>query len=240
MWNEINTDEDIEDFRHKTEIKDDLENVEIVSFKYENHSLSLVIESHTLGRLEMLFEEVHHFSNFRLGRSYGKYCGGCYLEFRTDLLGKTRDDRLIMWTDSIRVFQHEKPFDFEADNAIVIAYKMKYRFINTIDETKAEQSLKEIVEENYLIEITWDNFWKNLDSYIEGERAEAVQYGIISRDSIRPYFESYSLKHFPEKSETFIVITIKFYSAENDEYLGYYDLIFDMNLEITDDFFVLV
>lgn len=240
MWNEINDDKDLEDFRHKTEIKDDWENVEIVSFKYENNDLSLVIESRTLGRLEMLFEDVCHFSNCRLGRSYWKYPEGCYLEFRTDLLGKTRNDRLIMWTDSSKVFQKEKPFDFESDNSIVIAYKMKYRFIDTIDETKAEQSLKEIVEENYLIEITWDNFWKKLDSYIEDERAEAVQHGIISRDSIRPYFESYSLKHFPENSEMFIVITIKFYSAENDKYLGYYDLVFNMNLEITDDFFVIV
>lgn len=129
MWNEINTYEDIEDFRHKTEIKDDWENVEIISLKYENNSLLLVLESHTLGRLEMFFEGVRHFSNFRLGRSYWKYCGGCYLEFRTDLLGKTRDDRLIMWTDSSKVFHNEKPFNFEADNSIVIAYKMKYRFI---------------------------------------------------------------------------------------------------------------
>lgn len=129
MWNEINTDKDLEDFRHKTEIKDDWETVEIISFKYENNDLSLVIESCTLGRLEMLFEDVRHFSNCRLGRSYWKYSEGCYLEFRTDLLGKTRNDRLIMWTDSSKVFHKENPFDFESDNSIVIAYKLKYRFI---------------------------------------------------------------------------------------------------------------
>ncbi|MCM1315555.1 MAG: hypothetical protein NC040_01655 [Muribaculaceae bacterium] len=66
-----------------------------------------------------------------------------------------------------------------------------------------------------------------------------MQYGITDRNSINPYFTSYALKHFPDSSETFIVMTIKFYSAENNKYLGYYDLVFNMNLEITDDFFVI-
>lgn len=238
-WHEINSDEDIEVFIQKTDICRDDESFKIVSLKYENHSLSLVIESYTTGRLEMFFDGVCHFSNFRLGRSYWKYDGGCYLEFRTDLLGRTRDDRLIVWTDNHSILTNDTLFKFDSDNSVIVAYSMKYRFIGIIDDTETEQSLKEIVKENYLIEIAWDYFWKSFDSYIKEEKTEALQYGITVRDSIKPYFESYSLKHFPDSSETFIVMTIKFYSAENNKYLGYYDLIFNMNLEITDDFFVI-
>ncbi|MDE6519063.1 MAG: hypothetical protein K2K91_01185 [Ruminococcus sp.] len=239
MWNEIDTDEDIEDFRSETEIIDDC--TEITSLKYENNNLLLVLESRTFGRLEMFFEGVHHFSNGRLGKNYWQYGGGCYLEFRTDLLGKTRDDRLIMWTDSIRAFQKEKPFDFEADNAIVIAYKMKYRFIDNIDDTtekslKAEQSLKEIVEENHLIEITWDSFWNNFDDWVNS--GEAEEYGITGRESIEAYLWAYALKNFGE--DTKIIISIHYDLAESGRYFGYYDLVFDMNLEITDDFSVIV
>lgn len=237
-WHEVNSEKDIEVFMRKTDIDYSDESVEIVSLKYENHSLSLVIESWTLGRLEMFFEGVRHFSNFGLGRNYWKYCGGCYLEFRTDLLGITRNDRLIVWTDNHSVLNGESLFQFDYDNSVIVADSMKYRFIGVIDDSETEQSLKEIVKENYLIEIAWDNFWENLDKYIQEEKAEALQYGITGREGIKPYFESYSLKHFPDSSETFIVMRIKFYSAENNKYLGYYDIIFNMNLETTDDFFV--
>lgn len=238
MWKEIKTEKDVEDFMQKTDICYADESFEIVSLKYENHSLSLVIESRTTGKIEMFFEYVYHFSNFKFGRSYGKYDGGCYLEFRTDLLGRTRNDRLIVWTDNHSVLNGDTFFEFDSDNVVIIADSMKYRFI-AIDDSETEQSLKEIVKENYLIEIAWDNFWENLDKYIQEEKAESLQYRITGREGIKPYFESYSLKHFLDSSETFIVMTIKFYSAENNKYLGYYDIIFNMNLEIKDDFFVI-
>lgn len=234
MWTEINFDKDIEVFMEKTAICDADESFKIVSMKYENHNLSLVIESRTTGRIEMFFEYVYHFSNFRFGRSYRKYDGGCYLEFRTDLLGRTRNDRLIVWTDNHSVLNDV--LEFDSDNAVIVARRMKYRFV-AIDDNETEQSLKEIVEENYLIEISWDKFWENLDRYIQEEKTESLQYGITGREDIKPYFESYSLKHYPDSSETSLVMTIKFYSAD-DNYIGYYDLIFGKDLEIKDDFFV--
>lgn len=234
MWTEINSDKDIEAFMQKTAICDADESFEIVSMKYENHNLSLVIESRTTGKIEMFFEYVYHFSNFRFGRSYWKYDGGCYLEFRTDLLGRTRNDRLIVWTDNHSVLNNV--LESDSDNAVIVAERMKYRFV-AIDNSETEQSLKEIVKENYLVEITWDNFWKNLDRYIQEEKTESLQYGITGRKDIKPYFESYSLKHYPDSSETSLVMTIKFYSAD-DNYIGYYDLIFGKDLEIKDDFFV--
>ena len=234
MWTEINSDKDIEVFRQKTAICDADESFEIVSMKYENHNLSLVIESRKTGKIEMFFEYVCHFSNFRFGRNYG-YDGGCYLEFHTDLLGRTRNDRLIVWTNNHSVL-NDTLFEFDSDNAVIVAYRMKYRFFY-IDENETEQSLKEIVEENYLIDVTWDKFWENFDSYIIDEKNEALQYGMTSRADIKPYFESYSLEHYPDSSETDIVMMIEFYSV-NDKYIGYYKLIFGKDLEIKDDFFV--
>ena len=240
MWTEINSEKDVEDFLIKTEIMDDWDDIEIISMKYENHNISLIVECRTFGRLEMFFESVQHFSNFTLSRSYRVPCKKCYLELRTDLLGITRDDRLIVWTDNYRVLNSDSLFEFDSDNSVIVAYSMKYWFIGIIDDTETEQSLKEIVEENYLIEITWDKFWENFDEYMSSENFyEAVLYGITKRADIKPYFESYALKHFPDSSETFIVMTIKFYSAENNKYLGYYALVVNMNIEITDDFFVI-
>lgn len=236
MWTEINSEKDIEDFMRKTEM-DDWDNLEIISLKYEKYNISMIVECRTFGRLEMFFKSVHHFSNFRLGRSYHTYCNRCCLQFRYDLLGKTRNDRLILWTDSPLVANHDDIFNNEDNNTVVIAYGMKYRFIDIIDDDKTEQSLKEIVEENYLIEITWDNFWENFDDFIKS--GEAEEYGITDRESVEAYLWAYALKHFPG-NDTLIIITIKFESAENGQYLGYYDLLFNMNLEITDDFFVLV
>ncbi|MCM1315556.1 MAG: hypothetical protein NC040_01660 [Muribaculaceae bacterium] len=139
MWIEINSEKDIEDFLKKTEILDDWDDIEIISMKYENHNISLIVECRTFGRLEMFFESVHHFSNFRLSRSYCVPCKKCYLEFRTDLLGKTRNDRLVVWTDNYRVLNSDSLFEFDSDNSVIVAYSMKYRFIGVIDDTETEQ-----------------------------------------------------------------------------------------------------
>lgn len=101
---------------------------------------------------------------------------------------------------------------------------------------QAEQLLKEIVEENHLIETTWENFWKTFDEYVES--GELKEDRITGRESVEAYLWAYALKNFV--SETLIVISIHFDLAENGHYLGYYDLVFDENLEITDDFFVMV
>lgn len=100
---------------------------------------------------------------------------------------------------------------------------------------QAEQLLKEMVEENHLIEITWENFWKTFDEYVDS--GELEEDGITGRESVEAYLRAYALKHF--SSYTLIVISINFDLAENGHYLGYYDLVFDMDFEIIDDFFVI-
>lgn len=237
MWTEIKTEKDIEDFMKKTDICAEDESFEIIYMKYENHSLLLILEC-WLCRLEMFFEGVQYFNNFRLGKDYWDHCGRCYIEFRTDLLGKTRDDRLIVCTDNHKILNCENIFFNDTNGAVIVAYQMKYRITDRINNTMTESSLKNIVEENYLIEIAWDYFYANLDDYIKSESDEAEQYGITSRESVKPYFRCYGLKYFTETEETYIVLTIKFNDI-NNKYLGYYDIVFNTNLEIIDDFFVI-
>lgn len=244
MWTEIINQKSIEDFMKKTDTMEDWETLDIISLKYEKHSLSMIVENTTFGRLEMFFEGVRQFSRIDYQTGFYTYCHGSFLQIRTDLCGQVRHDKpLIVWTDNYCVKSREDILNGEKyniqDKIVVVAERMKYRFIGIAENINNEYSLKKIVEENYLVEIAWDKFWENFDSYIEEDRNEALQYGITDRNSIKPYFESYALKHFPDSSETFIVMTIKFYSAENNKYLGYYALVFNMNLEITDDFFVI-
>lgn len=242
MWTEIITQKDVEDFMKKTEIFDDWQKVEIISLKYKKHTVSMIVENATFGRLEMFFEGVCQFSRIDYQNSgFHTYCQGSFLQIRTDLRGQVRHDKpLIVWTDNYCVKSREDILNGETDSIqdkiVIVAREMKYRFISIAENPDNEYSLKEIVEENYLVEIAWDYFWKNLDDYIKSDEAE--EYHITSRESIKPYFSCYGLKYFPERDNTLIVLTIKFNDI-NNKYLGYYDIVFNKNLEITDDFFVI-
>lgn len=109
---------------------------------------------------------------------------------------------------------------------------------------QAEQLLKEIVEENSLIDITWDYFWNNFDSYIIECPEEANSLNIKDRSSIKAYFHYYSYKHHPESSEGVIyaydcIETSITFCYPDGTYLGHYDLMFDFYLDILEDFFVI-
>lgn len=235
MWVKVETEKDVEDFMNNYGIALDNCCPNIDSVRYENYKLLLAVDSWRFGKMELLFEDVMHFSFSGRDDRNIHNLGGFELSVRDDLLGTAHRQNLLIWTDNCKVSHCNGYFDPIKDNSVIICKSMKYRFIG-VDDVETEQSLKDIVEENYLIEIAWDYFWENLDSYINSP--EALEYGIKSRQDIKPYFESYALKHFPDSSETLIVMTIKFYSAENNKYIGYYDLVFNKNLEITDDFFV--
>lgn len=237
MWTEIKTEKDVEYFMEKTEIKNDWEPLEVISLKYEKYNISMIVECRTFGRLEMFFERVCHFSRIDYQNSNYTYCQGSHMQIRTDLRGQVRHDKsLIVWTDNRSVKSREDILNSESDKIIIVAEEMKYRFIGVVENCDNEYSLKEIVEENYLVEIAWDYFRKNLDDYIKFDEAE--KYGITNRESVRPYFSCYGFKYFPDSEKTYVVMTIKFNDA-NNKYLGYYDIVFDKNLEITDDFFVI-
>lgn len=113
MWNEIKTDDDIELFMDTTGY---LHDSVIVSMNYisgdyvsksggmrfspiEEHSLLLVVDSDCIGRIELLFGGVRKFSANCFDDFYAHEILGCYLKFHTDLYGKRRDDRFIVWAD---------------------------------------------------------------------------------------------------------------------------------------------
>lgn len=108
-WTEINSDDDLKSLM-------DLSNHfcesvilsinYITSFdrrgRYEEgkvNSLLLTFYSEYIGKTELLFESVQKFA-FQAGHECFPDYSGCYLNFHTDLMGKTRDDRLILWADN--------------------------------------------------------------------------------------------------------------------------------------------
>lgn len=133
MWNEINSDEDIKKLMEDTHMCDDFSTVVLsVNYNrigYENSLLLTLDKNFYFDKMEMLFEGVRHFRFSGRNDSSVSTINGYSLEIRTDLLGKTRDDKLIVWTDDCKVEHRNGHFDFEKDNSIVIADGMKWRFV---------------------------------------------------------------------------------------------------------------
>ncbi|MDE7104311.1 MAG: hypothetical protein K2O36_00350 [Ruminococcus sp.] len=153
MWTEIKTDKDVAKFMKDTGC---LHDSVIVSVNYEsgcknngdrqiihtnaeNYKLLLTVDSSWYGRIEMLFEGVRHFR-------FGTYCDiysneiySCYLEIRTDLLGKTRDDKLIVWSDfgDFEPVWNSSCVDLnKGDASVIIADSLKYRLINKLESKR--------------------------------------------------------------------------------------------------------
>ena len=150
MWNEINTDNDIENFMNHTRYMHDavIISLEYISgcnvkenattvFSFEDgNAVRLVAGSCWFGKIEMIFSGVKYFCS---GRSADIW--ECSLQFRRDLLGRTSDERLIVWTDNffnpeifgtkieLGAIDLKKPADTH-----IIAYKLKWRIINNIEE----------------------------------------------------------------------------------------------------------
>lgn len=95
----------------------------------ENSLLIALDKNFYFDKMEMLFEGVRHFRFSGRNDSNVSTINGYSLEIRTDLLGKTRNNKLIVWTDDCKVEHRNGYFDFEKDNCIVIADSLKYRFI---------------------------------------------------------------------------------------------------------------
>lgn len=145
-WNEIFTDEDIEFFLQKTSGMHDsvlvsaeytmgcgnTDSGRIVSNQSSAYLLRILFDSDWTERIEMLFTGVRHlnFSGFR--DNYLNDIYGCYLGFHTELMGKTRDDRLIVWSDGVfEPIMNGTHIDLkDSDTSFVIAEKMQWRFIN--------------------------------------------------------------------------------------------------------------
>ncbi|MGN0696550.1 MAG: hypothetical protein ACI4J5_07300 [Oscillospiraceae bacterium] len=148
MWNEINDTDDIGKLMDEYSGFHDscIVSVNYTSGMYVNErnavvgsdlsgkKLSLILNSPWGKPIELFFEGVWKFSvtawNERLfGDIYS-----AHLDFHTDLLGRTRDDRLIVWADddgfSPKDYTEEQVISRSGRNVTyVIAEKLKWRYI---------------------------------------------------------------------------------------------------------------
>lgn len=65
----------------------------------DGHTLSLVLHSQWSKPIELAFTGVRAVHIVGFQENYFCNIDEAYIAFRTDLLGKTRDDRLIVWSD---------------------------------------------------------------------------------------------------------------------------------------------
>jgi len=145
MWNEVETEKDIENFLSETY---DMHDTVLVSADYSTgcgstergmivrsepakYTLRLVFDADWSESIEMIFTGVRHFNMCGFRDNYGNEILGCHLGFHTELMGKTRDDRLIVWSDgSFSPKVHGTSIDLkDCDSSFVIADGLKWRFI---------------------------------------------------------------------------------------------------------------
>ncbi|MBR6385504.1 MAG: hypothetical protein IKS03_05225 [Ruminococcus sp.] len=145
-WNEINTQEDIEFFMNCTGGMHDSVLVRaeysmgcgktdsgmIIKSPNREYVFRMVFDSEWTKRIEMVFTGVRHFNMCGFRDNYSNEIYGCFLEFHTELMGKTRDDRLIVWSDgSFSPKVYGTSIDLkDCDCSFVIADFLKWRFIN--------------------------------------------------------------------------------------------------------------
>ncbi len=86
----------------------------------DEHTLSLTLHSQCIKPIELTFSGVR--AVHILGFQENCFCNiyEAYIAFRTDLLGKTRDDRLIVWSDRGKLDEKE---------TYVIAEKMYWEIL---------------------------------------------------------------------------------------------------------------
>lgn len=98
------------------------------------HTLIMRVDSQFGKRLEMCFEGVRKCCLTGFREDYFCDIYDATLGFRTDLLGKTRDDRLIVWASCAgfdpKVYQEQYPLNNWYEITYIIANKLKYRFLN--------------------------------------------------------------------------------------------------------------
>lgn len=143
-WTEIEADEDIEEFLEKFVFHD----VFIESVVYESgtraldentmgfeatHNMIITFTSCWCGRIEVFFRTVRKFSLQGFNENiFGNEINDYYLKFHTDLWGKTRDSRVIVWADSSCFdpkFYHAEINLNDKSYTYVIADGLKWRYV---------------------------------------------------------------------------------------------------------------
>ncbi|MDE6733590.1 MAG: hypothetical protein K2J77_12055 [Oscillospiraceae bacterium] len=99
----------------------------------DEHTLLMTLHSQWSKPIELLFSGVRHCNIAGFRDRYFNDLFDATLEFRTDLLGETRDDALIVWADheGFDIKQHTERFPLESDyeTTYIIANKLKYRIL---------------------------------------------------------------------------------------------------------------
>lgn len=105
-----------------------------------------------------------------------------------------------------------------------------------------KNKLNELVEKYRLIEYSWEFFWESYDNYIIIEPEESAENAIYNRNSIEPmlYSISYRIKaEYEDFDSEVIIVRIDMRLKSNDNLIGHYACIFDLNGECIDDYFVI-
>lgn len=100
----------------------------------DEHSLTMIFHSQWAKPLELCFSGVRKCVITGFREDYFCDIFGASLQFRTDLLGKTRDDRLIVWADydNFDPLAHSEryPLNNLHEVTYIIAEKLEYRFLD--------------------------------------------------------------------------------------------------------------
>ena len=99
----------------------------------DEHTISMIVQSQWKNGVEMCFSGVRKCCITGFRESYFCDLFDAALEFRTDLLGKTRDDSLIVWASCSnfdpKAYTERYPLDNGYETTYIIAEKLKYRFL---------------------------------------------------------------------------------------------------------------
>lgn len=100
----------------------------------DEHTVSLIVHSQWGKPLDLFFSGVRRCNITGFRECYFCNIFGATLTFRTDLLGKVRDDRLIVWADcegfDPKTYTERYPLDNGYEVTYIIAEKLKYRFLD--------------------------------------------------------------------------------------------------------------
>lgn len=99
----------------------------------DEHTLLITLHSQWSKPIELLFSGVRKCCITGFRERYFNDLFDATLEFRTDLLGKTRDDALIVWADykGFDIKQHTEryPLNNGCEATYIIANGLKYRIL---------------------------------------------------------------------------------------------------------------
>lgn len=101
----------------------------------EEHTISMILHSQWKNRIELCFSGVKRCGITGFREMYFCDIFDATLEFRTDLRGQTRDEKLIVWADCENfnplTYTDRYPLDNGCEVTYVIAEKLKYRFLES-------------------------------------------------------------------------------------------------------------